>query len=186
MRIPGGCEVTARVPVGLGPAVAWELYLRGAETLYVAGEGACAGLAPVSSRPARTRDEHDAVVVEELATGYDAGVFSAAVADVGPVGSPPNPLTLKRGLARDVVEEVGCAHPTLPMVTFHYDEGTDDDRVRRARTYLDRFPCVVAHSVDNPLPAWLVTRDADPVRIEGTAALAVAVADHLARVLSIR
>jgi phosphopantothenoylcysteine decarboxylase/phosphopantothenate--cysteine ligase len=135
------------------------------------------------------------MVSEELARGYEAGVFSAGVADYRPaaaaegkIPSGQEKLTLTLVPTAKIIEEVRKAHPGLYMITFKYQEGlAHEELMTIARARLDRFPCVVANRGEEQRGkqqrAWMVTRDADPAPVDGKRAIAEAIADHLEKAL---
>src|SRR5277367_5639781 len=137
----------------LGIAVAVELHLRGAEALLIHGDGAFPVPSFVPHRVARTYDDHRAMVSEELGRGYEAGVFSAGVAEyrpaavtAGKIPSGREQIHLTLVPTVKIIEEVRQANPGLYMVTFKYQEGLSHEELMAiARARLDRFPCVVAN-----------------------------------------
>jgi phosphopantothenoylcysteine decarboxylase/phosphopantothenate--cysteine ligase len=179
----------------LGIAVAAELHLRGADTLLVHGDGAFPVPSFIPHRVARTYDDYRSIVHEELGRGYEAGVFSAGVADyrpeaaaAGKIPSGQEKLTLALVPTAKVIDEVRKAYPGLYMVTFKYQEGLSHDELMRiASARLDRFPCVVANRGEEQAArqqrAWIVTRDRAPRPVEGKRAIAEAIADHLEEAL---
>jgi phosphopantothenoylcysteine decarboxylase / phosphopantothenate---cysteine ligase len=189
--IDGVRRIVNRFRGRLGIALAAELHLRGAEVLLVHGGGALPVPSFVPHRVARTYDDHRAIVGEELGRGYEAGVFSAGVADYRPALAaegkiPSGQATLSLTLVPTVkvIEEVRQAHPDLYMVTFKYQEGLSHEAlIEIARGRLDRFPCVIANRGEEQTArqqrAWMVTRGAEPRALDGKRAIAEAVADHL-------
>ena len=194
--IDGVRRIVDRFRGRLGIALAAELHLRGAETLLVHGDGAFPVPSFIPHRVARTYDDYRAIVHEELGRGYEAGVFSAGVADyrpdsaaAGKIPSGQEKLTLTLVPTAKVIEEVRQAHPDLYMVTFKYQEGLSHEELMRvARSRLARFPCVVANRGEEKAAgqqrAWMVTRDDDPRPVDGKRAIAEAIADHLEAALS--
>ncbi len=147
---------------------------------------------------ARTYDDYRAMVTEELGRGYEAGVFSAGVADYRPaaaaegkIPSGQEKLQLTLVPTAKIIEEVRQAHPDLYMVTFKYQEGLAHEALMAiAKSRLDRFPCVVANRGEEQQArqqrAWMVTRGADPVPVDGKRAIAAAIGDHLEKALGER
>jgi phosphopantothenoylcysteine decarboxylase/phosphopantothenate--cysteine ligase len=189
--IDGVRRIVNRFRGRLGIAIAAELHLRGAEALLIHGDGAFPVPSFIPHRVARTYDDYRAMVTEELGRGYDAGVFSAGVADYRPATEtegkiPSGQAKLQLTLVPTVkiIEEVRQAHPRLYMVTFKYQEGLPHDELMAiAASRLDRFPCVVANRGEEQKVrqqrAWMVTRVAPPVPVDGKRAIAEAVGDHL-------
>jgi phosphopantothenoylcysteine decarboxylase/phosphopantothenate--cysteine ligase len=193
--IDGVRRIVDRFRGRLGIAIAAELHLRGAEALLIHGDGAFPVPGFVPHRVARTYDDYRAMVTEELGRGYEAGVFSAGVADYRPaaategkIPSGQEKLQLTLVPTVKIVEEARLAHPDLYMVTFKYQEGLPHEELMTiARARLDRFPCVVANRGEEQQArqqrAWMLTRDADPVPLDGKRSIAEAVGDHLERAL---
>jgi phosphopantothenoylcysteine decarboxylase/phosphopantothenate--cysteine ligase len=189
--IDGGRRIVDRNGCSLGIAIAAELHLRGAETLLIQGGSAFPVPSFVPHRVARTYDDYRAMVSDELERGYEAGVFSAGVADYRPatvtegkIPSGQEKLQLTLVPTVKIIEEVRQAHPGLYMITFKYQEGLPhEELMARARARLDRFPCVVANRGDEQREqqGWLLTRDAAPVPLDGQRAIAEAIGDHLER-----
>jgi phosphopantothenoylcysteine decarboxylase/phosphopantothenate--cysteine ligase len=194
--IDGVRRIVNRFRGRLGIAVAAELHLRGADVMLIHGDGAFPAPSFLPHRVARTYDDYRRAVAEELSRGYEAGVFSAAVADYRPVEAAPGKIpsgqeTLSLSLVPTVkvIDEVRRAHPDLYMVTFKYLEGLSHDAlIEAARARLDRFPCVVANRGEEQGPkqqrAWMLTRGAEPAPIDGKRAIAGAIADHLEKALA--
>jgi phosphopantothenoylcysteine decarboxylase / phosphopantothenate---cysteine ligase len=193
--IDGVRRIVNRFRGRLGIAIAAELHLRGAEILLIHGDGAFPVPSHIPHRVARTYDEYRSQVAEELARGYEAGVFSAGVADyrpaeaaAGKIPSGQERLTLTLVPTAKIIDEARKAHPDLYMVTFKYQEGLEHEAlIAIAKARLDRFPCVVANRGEEQQGArqraWMVTRDADPAPIDGKRSIAAAVADHLEKAL---
>jgi phosphopantothenoylcysteine decarboxylase/phosphopantothenate--cysteine ligase len=189
--IDGVRRIVNRFRGRLGIAIASELHLRGADVMLIHGDGAFPVPGFVPHRVARTYDDYRAMVAEELGHGYEAGVFSAAVADYRPAAAAPGKipsgkaeLTLTLVPTAKIIEEVRQKHPDLYMVTFKYQEGlAHEELMNIARARLDRFPCVVANrgeeQGEKQQRAWMLTRGADPRPIDGKRGIAAALADHL-------
>lgn len=185
-------RIVTRFRGKLGIAVAEALYLRGADALLVHGDGA---LVPPPHLPhviAHTYDEYRGLVRDRLAEGpWLAGVFSAAVADYRPQttlpGKTPSGRTLPLVLepTAKVIDEVRAAHPTLPMLTFKYQEGVSHDELMGiASDRLAHYDAVIANrgeemGTGDDHVAWLLTRDSEPRRLDGKPAIAVAIAGWL-------
>ena len=185
-------RLTNRFRGRLGIEIARELFLRGAEVLLIHGDGAHPAPIELPHRVVRTYDEYRAAVDDELRSRpYEAGVFSAAVADYQPAevaeGKIPSgqALTLELVPTAKVIDEVRAAHPALHMVTFKYQEKiSHGDLMRIARKRLERFEAVVANRGEETGPegeqvAWLLDRDDEPRRILGKQLIAAAIAEHL-------
>jgi phosphopantothenoylcysteine decarboxylase/phosphopantothenate--cysteine ligase len=193
--IDGVRRIVNRFRGRLGIAIAAELHLRGADVLLIHGDGAFPVPAFIPHRVARTFDEYRSQVAEELGRGYEAGVFSAGVADyrpaeaaAGKIPSGQEKLTLTLVPTPKIIEEARLAHPGLYMVTFKYQEGLEHEALMDiARSRLDRFPCIVANRGEEQRGArqraWMVTRDAEPTPIDSKRSIAAAVADHLEKAL---
>src|SRR5580698_1728 len=85
--IDGVRRIVNRFRGRLGIALAAELHLRGADALLIHGDGAFPVPSFIPHRVARTYDDYRAMVHEELGRGYEAGVFSAGVADYRPAAA---------------------------------------------------------------------------------------------------
>lgn len=176
----------------LGALVAEELYLRGADVRLVHGEGSYRPPDHLPWRPAHTYDEYRDAVLEELAEGCEAAVFSAAVADYRPEqplsGKTPSGGTLELELVptEKVVRLARERFADLHMVTFKYQEEVDHDEllaIARKRLELG-YQAVVANRGEERGPdgeqvAWLVTGDGEPQRAIGKPAIARRIAEHL-------
>lgn len=190
-------RITNRFRGRLGVEIAGELWLRGAEVVHIQGDGAIRPQPFVPCEVARTYDEYRAKVGEALArTGAFAGVFSAAVADYRPESVAEGKIpsggalrTLSLVPTVKVIDEVRDRFPDLAMVSFKYQEDVSHEELMAiVRERLSRgHSAVVANRGEETGPegeqvAHLVTREAEPLRLEGKPAIARAVADHLERV----
>lgn len=196
--IDGVRRIANRFRGRLGAAIHEELLLRGAHSRLLLGDG---GWRPASWLPvevARTYDDYRERVLAHVAAGVDAGVFSAGVADyrpkevvAGKIPSHHEALTLELQPTEKVIELARAAAPAMHIVSFKYLEGvTHEDLLAEARRRLARYPAVVAgrgeEITERTQVAWLVTRTGDQrlhecleQRLEGRAAIAAAVVDHL-------
>jgi phosphopantothenoylcysteine decarboxylase/phosphopantothenate--cysteine ligase len=193
--IDGVRRIVNRFRGRLGIAIAAELHHRGAEALLIHGDGAFPVPTFLPHRVARTYDDYRLLVTEELGRGYEAGVFSAGVADYRPaqaaegkIPSGKQELLLTLVPTVKIIEEVRKTHPGLHMVTFKYQEGLSHEALLDiARARLDRFPCIVANRGEeqqgNRQRAWMLTRGADPKPMDGKRAIAGAIADYLEKAL---
>jgi phosphopantothenoylcysteine decarboxylase/phosphopantothenate--cysteine ligase len=177
----------------LGGRIAEELHLRGAEALLVHGAGRYQPPAHLPVRRIRSYDEYLETVVDELAGGYAAGVFTASVADYRPrevlPGKTPSGGALRLDLVPTdkVIRRVRERFPALHMTVFKYEEGVDHERlIAIARERLaEGYQAVVANrgeerGADGAQVAWLLAAGGgEPRRAEGKPAIARAVADLL-------
>ncbi|MFN9695044.1 MAG: phosphopantothenoylcysteine decarboxylase [Synechococcaceae cyanobacterium] len=178
----------------LASALAEELVLRGAEVQLLLGEGSTP---PPSWLPHRLADSYDSYsqqVLEAVAGGLDAGLFSAAVADYRPVQTDDDKTasgqprwTLELQPTAKVIEAVRQADPKLYMVTFKYlEHASVDELLEEARRRLIRYQLVVANrgaeTRGHAQTAWLVSRSGCQ-QLEGKAAIAKGIADHLEQAL---
>jgi phosphopantothenoylcysteine decarboxylase/phosphopantothenate--cysteine ligase len=189
--IDGVRRIVNRFRGRLGIEIAAELHQRGAEVLLIHGGGAVPVPSFIPHRVPRTYDEYRAMVRDELSRGYEAGVFSAGVADYRPdaevqgkIPSGKSALTLTLVPTAKIIEEARLAHPDLYMVTFKYQEGLSHEALLDiARDRLERYPCVVANRGEDQgaqaQRAFMLTRGAEPVVLDGKRAIAGAIADHL-------
>ncbi|MFM7264909.1 MAG: phosphopantothenoylcysteine decarboxylase [Cyanobium sp.] len=174
----------------LAAAISEELVLRGAEVTLLLGAGS---QPPPPWLPFSVVEDYDAyrgLVLAAMASGLDAGVFSAGVADYRPrhphpgkIGSGRTDLRLELEPTAKVIDQVSAADPGLTMVSFKYLEGVSPDELLAvARRRLDRSSLVVANRGEEVSGgeqiAWLVSRSGER-RLEGKPAIAAAIADHL-------
>jgi phosphopantothenoylcysteine decarboxylase/phosphopantothenate--cysteine ligase len=192
--IDGVRRITNRFRGRLGVAIAEELHLRGADVLYVQGDGAVRPPEHVPHRIARTYDQYRTLVHELLdAKPYAAGVFSAAVADYRPrqeaegkIPSGKDRLALDLVPTAKVIDEVRARFPRLRMVSFKYQERLSHEELMTiARDRLGRgHRAVVANRGEETGPAgeqvaYLLTPHHEPARLVGKPAIAAAIADEL-------
>lgn len=190
--IDGVRRILNRFRGRLGACIAEEVLLRGGEATFILGDGAWRPARWVPVEVARTYDEYKRLVLEHVARGYDAGVFSAGVADYRPktvvdgkIESGSGSLTIELEPTEKIIELVRAADPDLFMVTFKYLERvTREELLDVARARLDRYPMVVANRSEETheleQTAWLVTRQGE-ARIDGKGAIAAAICDSLER-----
>ena len=147
VKIDNVRRITNRFRGSMGIAISNELYLRGADVKLLTAK--CGNQPPEYIDKALHDDyeEYRSNVFTELAKGYDAGIFSAAVADYMPTSTYPGkiksdgelksiPLTTTRKVISDVREK----YPELFMVTFKYEEGITKEELlqiasKRSRLY---------------------------------------------------
>ncbi|MFM8276907.1 MAG: phosphopantothenoylcysteine decarboxylase [Cyanobium sp.] len=178
----------------LASVLAEELVLRGADVQLLLGEGATPPPAWLPQRWVDSYDSYQQQVLEAVAGGLDAGVFSAAVADYRPIqasttktasGQPRWRLELQP--TAKVIEMVRQADPQLYMVTFKYlEHASVEELLAEARRRLTRYQLVVANrgaeTRGAAQTAWLVSA-AGVQQLEGKPAIAAGIADHLAAAL---
>jgi len=185
-------RLTNKFSGALGGRIAEELHLRGAEALLIHGAGRFEPPAHLPVRRVKSYDEYLAAVLDELAGGYAAGVFTASVADYRPrevlPGKTPSGGSLRLDLVptEKVIRRVRERFPDLHMTVFKYEEGVDHERlIAVARERLGQgYQAVVANrgeerGAGGAQVAWLLAGGAEPRRAEGKPAIARAVADHL-------
>ena len=191
-------RITNRFRGKLGVMVTRELLLRGANVELIHGDGAYLPPPDLPYLLARTYDDYRRMVAERLEkAGHRAAVFTAAVADYAPKtvleGKTPSGgalSTIELTTLPKVIEEARQGFPDLHMVTFKYQEGvTHEELIGIARDRLKTYPAVVANQGTETGPggeqvAYLVTREGEPLRMVGKQEIAIALADHLERVLS--
>lgn len=177
----------------LGAWITEELYLRGAEALLLRGEAAYQPPAYLPCQVVHTYDEYRSCVRSTLAEGgYQAGIFSAAVADYRPTAVLPGKTPSGGALTQlelvplpKVIDEVREAFPELYMVPFKYQEGiTHEELLAIARERLERFPAIVANRGEERGPAgeqvaYLVPRQGEPRRLVSKPGIARGIAEHL-------
>jgi phosphopantothenoylcysteine decarboxylase/phosphopantothenate--cysteine ligase len=187
-------RITNRFSGKLGITVAEELFLRGAEPLLIHAGGVTVPPDHLPQRLADTFDDYLALVTGELAEGgYEAGVFTAAVADYRPQevregktpsGGALDSITLTP--TPKVIGRVREAHPDLHMITFKFEEGISHEAMMQvARQRLkEGSQAVVANRGEETAEAgdhvaYLVTPGAPEQRLQGKPAIARAIADYL-------
>ncbi len=190
--IDGVRRITNRFSGKLGSLIAEELHLRGADVVYVRGEGSVTPPAYVPTRTARVYDEYREIVGATLASRpFRAGVFSAAVADyrprevaTGKIPSGKDKLAIELVPTAKVIDEVRARWPELRMVSFKYQEQMGHDQLMGiARERLARgHAAVVANRGEETGPAgeqvaYLVVPGVEPRRCVGKPEIAVGVAD---------
>ncbi|MCX5968873.1 MAG: phosphopantothenoylcysteine decarboxylase [Cyanobacteria bacterium] len=190
--IDGVRRIVNRFSGRLATAISEELLLRGADPQLLLGQGSAPPPAWIPHQLVDSFDAYRSRVLEALAAGPDAGVFSAAVADYRPIQVHPGKLASGQpGLALEleptekVIDQVRAAAPQLPMVTFKVLEGVSDaELLAVARSRLDRSQLVVANRAEEvsgeEQSAWLVSAT-DESRHVGKPAIAAAIADWLER-----
>jgi phosphopantothenoylcysteine decarboxylase / phosphopantothenate---cysteine ligase len=190
--IDGVRRIVNRFSGRLAAAISEELLLRGADPQLLLGQGSAPPPAWIPHQLVDSFDAYRTRVLEALAAGPDAGIFSAAVADYRPRQVHPGKLASGQpGLAlaleptEKVIDQVRAAAPQLPMVTFKVLQGASDaELLAVARTRLDRSQLVVANRAEEvsgeEQSAWLVSATGESRHV-GKPALAAAIADWLER-----
>ncbi|HSF20387.1 MAG TPA: phosphopantothenoylcysteine decarboxylase [Vicinamibacteria bacterium] len=191
-------RITNRFTGKLGAAIADELTLRGAEVRFILGTS---GLVPpeyIETTNVGSFEEYrDAVMSALSASGYAAGIFSAAVADYRPTehvkGKIPSGGTLKAlhlEPTEKVIDRVRKDFPELPMVSFKYEENVSHGELMRiARLRCEKgHLAVVANRGEEKGPsgeqvAYIVSNAEEPARFVGKPAIACGLADFLERSL---
>jgi phosphopantothenoylcysteine decarboxylase/phosphopantothenate--cysteine ligase len=192
-------RITNKFTGRLGIAIADELYLRGAEARLVLAGGVATPPPYLPWRAAGSYDDYVNIVHEELErTKARAAIFSAAVADYRPEAVLPGKTpsggaleTLRLTPTRKVIAEVRRDFQDLHMITFKYqEEVSHDELLEIARERLAQgYQAVVANRGEERGPdgeqvAYLVTAEADPVRLVGKPGIACGIADYLERALA--
>jgi phosphopantothenoylcysteine decarboxylase/phosphopantothenate--cysteine ligase len=192
-------RITNRFTGRLGVEIADELVLRGADVHLILGE---TGLMPPDYIPCATirsfEEYRDAVMSVLDAREFAAGVFSAAVADYKPTevaeGKIPSGGALKRidlEPTEKVIDLVRGQHPTLPMISFKYQENIEhDELIEVAKRRVEKgHLAVVANRGEETGPngeqtAYIVSKSGVSERLVGKPGIASAIADFLERQLS--
>ena len=187
-------RITNRFSGKLGITVAEELYLRGAQALLIHAGGVTRPPDYLPHRLAETFDDYVALVMGALEEDeFEAGVFTAAVADYRPEevreGKTPSGGALKQISlvpTPKVIKGVREAYPQLTMVTFKFEEGMSHEELMDVarRRLEDGSQAVVANRGEEAREAeeqvaYLVTPDAEEVRLVGKPAIARGIADWL-------
>ena len=192
VAIDGVRRLVNRFSGRLSAAICEELVLRGAEVRFLLGSGSQPPPSWLPFTPAEDYDDYRQKVLAAVASGLDAGVFSAGVADYRPrhphpgkIASGQRSLSLVLEPTAKVIDLVRERDPSLPIVSFKYLEGVSPEELLAvARRRLERASLVVANRGEevrgHEQVAWLVSREGEQ-RLEGKPAIAAAIADHLQR-----
>ena len=190
--------ITNRFTGRLGTAIADELTLRGANVKFILGK---TGLTPpsyIDCTRARTFDEYRGAVLDTLAADeYDAGIFSAAVADYKPQEVTEGKIASGGALksipltpTEKVIDLVHEKFPKMPMVSFKYQENlTHDELMAIAQDRLAKgHLAVVANRGEETGPngeqiAYIVSKGAEPQRFQDKPEIAAGIADFLEKKL---
>lgn len=191
-------RITNRFSGQLGVEITEELYLRGADVHLIHGQGNYHPPAYLPHQIIETYDEYLREVIKNLSEKpYQAGIFTAAVADYKPeeilVGKTPSGGVLKSiNLipTLKVIEVVKDKFPDLSMITFKYQENVSYDKlIEIAQERLKKgYSAVVANrgeekGIHGEQIAYLVTSNQIPERMIGKKQIAVKIADYLEQVL---
>lgn len=188
--IDGVRRILNRFRGRLGAEIAEELLLRGADPLFILGDGAWKPKSWIPLKIASTYDDYKRLVLEAIDQGVEAGLFSAGVADYRPAnrteGKIPSgqaSLTLNLVPTEKIIELARQKQPGLYIVSFKYQEQvTVEQLLKIARDRLDQYPVVVANRGEetqgHQQRAWIVTKD-NAIEVDGKAAIASAICDHL-------
>ena len=177
----------------LGAKIAEEIYLRGAESCFILGDGAYRPERHIPFVVARTYDDYLRMVMDELdSKKYDIGIFSAAVADYQPEsrteGKIPSgqDLTIKLKSTTKVIREVRKRFEDLFMVTFKYQENiTHEELMKIAQSRIDSgYPVVVANRGEDidengQQIAHMLTGNEESKKMVGKSSIARGIADLL-------
>lgn len=192
--IDGVRRIVNRFRGRLGAAITEELVLRGSTVRFLLGDGAWRPPSWLPCTIAPTYDDYKRLTLDLVAEGFDAGIFSAGVADYQPkqivsgkIPSGRNDLMLELQPTEKIIDLVRAADQYIYMVTFKYlEKVTVEELLATARSRLDRFPVVVANrgeeTHDHEQAAWIVTT-AGEQRVVGKTSIAIVLADHLERAI---
>ena len=186
-------QLTNRFTGKLGAAIARELYLRGAKVKLIHGQGSYSPPDYLPHQIVSTYDEYMATVMSELEQNYYYGIFSAAVADYKPKKVFPGKIPSDGELSKieltttqKVIGEVQARFPKLGMITFKYQENVShEELIAIARQRLQQgYQMIVANRGEEHLStgaqvAYLVTKEAEPIKAVGKPEIARAIADYL-------
>jgi phosphopantothenoylcysteine decarboxylase/phosphopantothenate--cysteine ligase len=193
-------RITNRFSGQLGIAITEELYRRGASVHLIHGQGNYQPPAYLPHQIIDTYDEYFEQVLKNLREKpYQAGIFTAAVADYKPeeilVGKTPSGGILKSiSLVPTfkVIEAVRDKFPDLSMITFKYQENVSHDQlIEIAQERLKRgYSAVVANRGEEKGSqgeqiAYLVTTHHAPQKMISKKQIAIEIANYLERVLII-
>jgi len=139
----------------LGLEIAKEAYLRGADVQLLLGDGGLPVPAYIPVKYHKDYDQYVQNVFMVLESGYDIGIFSAAVADYRPTekkeGKIPSggKLILELRPTAKVIDEVRGKYPDLVMTTFKFEHGkTRKEMEEIAQERLQKFQCVVTNRAE--------------------------------------
>lgn len=128
--------ITNRFRGRLGIEIAKEAYLRGMDVKLILGASGLQAPSYIDTTRINDFDQYYSEVDKELNTGYEIGIFAAAVADYLPAetkkGKIPSRGAIKSIELKEtpkVIEEVRNKFPDLYMVTFKYEIGASKERL---------------------------------------------------------
>ncbi|MFM1745606.1 MAG: hypothetical protein RLZZ630_1543 [Bacteroidota bacterium] len=188
--IDGVRRILNRFRGRLGAEIAEELLLRGADPVFILGDGAWKPKRWIPLRIASTYDDYKRLVMEAMDEGVEAGIFSAGVADYQPakrtegkIPSGQSGLSIDLVPTEKIIELARNKRPDLYIVSFKYQEQvTVEQLLKIARDRLDLYPVVIANRGEETQGlqqrAWIVTRD-NTREVDGKAEIASAICDHL-------
>jgi len=153
--------ITNRFKGTLGVMIADEAYMRGADVQLVMGPGTAVPPKYIDTIHVNDFEQYRSSVLEELQKKeYDAGIFSAAVADYIPEnvaeGKIPSGGAIKSIALKQtpkLIAEVRGKYPALYMVTFKYEMGkTTEELLEIGRDRIARgYNMVVANRGEDML-----------------------------------
>lgn len=197
--IDGVRRLTNKFQGKLGAEIARELHLRGAGAYLIHGQASFTPPAWLPHVVVHTYDEYVERVLGTLGdTGFEAGIFTAAVADYRPdqvysgkIASGGALHSLNLVPTQKVIKLVRAQHPSLAMITFKYEEGIDHAGLMKIaeRRLAEGYEAVVANrgeesEAEGEQVAWLVTAGSEPQRLVSKPGIARALAEYLERTLA--
>jgi phosphopantothenoylcysteine decarboxylase / phosphopantothenate---cysteine ligase len=185
-------RLTNRFTGQLGVAIAQELWLKGADVHLIQGYS---GLTPPDWLPHETvldyATYHDRVLKELADKPYQAGIFSAAVADYAPpsvfagkLPSSQNELLIKLLPTVKVIQAVKQQFPQLALISFKFEQNISHEALMQiAQTRLAAgHAAVIANRAEEQgaeQVAWLVCPNQAEQRLAGKIGIALAVREWL-------
>lgn len=191
-------RITNRFSGQLGVEITEELYLRGADVHLIHGQGSYQPPAYLPYQIIETYDEYLEQVLKNLSQKpYQAGIFTAAVADYKPedvlIGKTPSGGILKSinlVSTLKVIEVVKEKFPDLSMITFKYQENVSHEKlIEIAQERLKKgYSAVVANrgeekGTQGEQIAYLVTHRQVSPKMVGKKQIAIKIADYLEQIL---
>ncbi|MFN7904393.1 MAG: phosphopantothenoylcysteine decarboxylase [Pseudobdellovibrionaceae bacterium] len=182
----------------LGLEISKHLFLSGANVLHLYGSGSVEPEDYLESIKVQDFEEYRDMVLKILKEKtFDAGIFSAAVADYKPektfIGKIKSNGALKSVdflQTEKVIDMVQEQHPTLPMISFKFESNiSKEDLFEIGHRRIQRgHRAVVANrdedtSKKGEQKAYLLTEHSDPLELNGKPEIANAVADYLETIL---
>ncbi len=169
--------ITNRFSGSLSKRIAMEAYLRGADVKLLIAKNGVTVPEYINQLRHNDLDEYVNNVFRELGECntkgkciYDAGIFSAAVADYQPVTKLAGKIPSQGGMdcielteTIKVIKKVRKEFPELPMVTFKYEDGVSVDRLLEiAKGRAEKYQLVIANRAQDMKTnheAYFVTKD---------------------------